>query len=833
MKLNPLILFLLVFYQHLVLADIVTDGTAGPAQSISTIDGQLTIGQELGSLKGANLFHSFEKFDIDKGETATFTGDDAIQNVISRVTGDNKSHINGILRSEVGSADFYFINPAGVVFEENSQVDVPASFHVSTAGELIFADGSRFSALNPEASTLTVATPEAFGFSSEQNGSLEIIGGQLRFKPGTDVSLSANNLDIQENARITVERTTGIRFDEQPGLVLNLTAINSLKVQEIPITDLTNTQATGGELSIENSRIDISGNGAGRLTIRAGPMIVTGSTDDLFLSGLFANNFGALDVRETDGISIDVDSLDLADALISSSILSDGDGGKIEIKAEQLKISGLKGSISQVGTAKGNNPGMITVTVSGPMQINNKGSISSPSTSPSNAGIIHVAAGQLTVDGPDSQISADTIGEGNAGAVRVEATELMKIQNGGKISSDTGGPGDAGLVRVITGQLTVEGSDSKISTDTKSKGNAGDVRIIATELMKIQSGGIISSSTHGPGNAGFVVVDAGQLTIDGPRSQISTDTIGEENAGKVIVEASELMKIRNGGRISSNTFGPGDAGNVVVHAGQLTIAGTNKDNTNTGISTGAFGEFPSNAGPISITVDNTIQLLSHGQINTTSVDGDGGDITVISGEWIQLKDATITTSLSDSSIERAGNIEMSDSSIERAGNIKIIVPVLIMDTAEILAEANSEVLKGREGQIVINENLLVPSENNIDSNRNPNSKNIIAGKRSGQIFNASQSIIGALAGFAPPNLETERLSQDPCALRDANSLKKIGHGGAPAFQHGENYLPINRFDKSEHDFEDMDTLQIMPSINTDHKNSTMECDKSQRFSLNY
>jgi filamentous hemagglutinin family protein len=804
MKLNPLILAILVFYQHPVLADIVTDGSVGNASNFGrvqpinpTSNGQITINQGLGSLEGKNLFHSFEKFDIDKGETATFTGDDAIQNVFSRVTGDNKSHINGILRSEIGSADFFFINPAGVVFDNNAQVDVPASFHVSTAGELIFADGSHFSALNPEASTLTVATPEAFGFSSEQNGSLEIIGGQLRFKPGTDVSLSANGLDIQQAANITVERTADFRLDKQPGLHLNLAAIDSATAHKIPVNNLTDTQATGGELSIENSRIDVSGNGAGRLTIRAGPMTVTESADDTPLrSGLFAYNFGAQDARETDGISIDVDALDLKDALISSSAPGDGDGSRIEIKAEQLKISGSLGGISQVGLAWG-SPGKITVTVGGAIQINNKGSISS-----TKAGIIDVTAGQLTVDGPGSKISSDANVEGNAGAIKIIAKELMKIQNGGIISSDTHGPGDAGLVRVNTGQLTVEGSGSRISTDTKVEGNAGDVRVEAKELMKIQNGGIISSNTRGPGNAGEVVVVAGQLTVDGPGSQITSATNNKGNAGEVI-----------------------------VNAGQLTVIGTNEDNI-TGISTRASGKFQSNAGPISIIVDKTIQLLSHGQINTSSVDGDGGDITVISGEWIQLKDAIITTSVSGSSIERAGNIEMSDSSIDRAGNIEIKVPVLIMDTAEILAEANSEVLERQEGKIVISENLLVPSKNNIDSNRNSNSKNIIAGKRSGQIFNTSQSIVGALAGFPPPNLETEQLSQDPCAHRDENSLKKIGHGGAPAFQHGENYLPINRFDESEHDPEDMDTLQIMPSINTDHNNSATECDKSRRNSLN-
>ena len=52
---------------------------------------------EMGEQHGGNLFHSFERFDIGTGETATFTGPDpidgpqSVSNVISRVTGGDPS----------------------------------------------------------------------------------------------------------------------------------------------------------------------------------------------------------------------------------------------------------------------------------------------------------------------------------------------------------------------------------------------------------------------------------------------------------------------------------------------------------------------------------------------------------------------------------------------------------------------------------------------------------------------------------------------------------------------------------------------------------------------
>ena len=73
-----------------VQAQIVTDGSVGPKVSLS--GGEIKIGDDLGARRGDNLFHSFEKFGIATGQTATFTGPGTIRNVISRVTGGVVTH---------------------------------------------------------------------------------------------------------------------------------------------------------------------------------------------------------------------------------------------------------------------------------------------------------------------------------------------------------------------------------------------------------------------------------------------------------------------------------------------------------------------------------------------------------------------------------------------------------------------------------------------------------------------------------------------------------------------------------------------------------------------
>jgi filamentous hemagglutinin family protein len=122
------------------LAEVVTDSTGGPRGRLDGPDSQ--VGGDLGTRAGRNLFHSFERFSLATGERATFSGPDEVRNVISRLTGGARSDINGTIPSTVAGADFYFISPVGVRFGPNAPLEVQGSFHVPTADELRFVDGT-------------------------------------------------------------------------------------------------------------------------------------------------------------------------------------------------------------------------------------------------------------------------------------------------------------------------------------------------------------------------------------------------------------------------------------------------------------------------------------------------------------------------------------------------------------------------------------------------------------------------------------------------------------------------------------------------------------------
>jgi filamentous hemagglutinin family protein len=124
-------------------AQVSLDGSLGPQGPLPGPDYQ--IGAEVGQVQGSNLFHSFDQFSVPTGGSATFTGPGSIANIIGRVTGGQRSFIDGMLRSTIPGAHLYLLNPSGVLFGPNASLQVGGSFHVSTADFLRLADGATFS----------------------------------------------------------------------------------------------------------------------------------------------------------------------------------------------------------------------------------------------------------------------------------------------------------------------------------------------------------------------------------------------------------------------------------------------------------------------------------------------------------------------------------------------------------------------------------------------------------------------------------------------------------------------------------------------------------------
>jgi filamentous hemagglutinin family protein len=608
--------FLLLIISLSVPAQITTDGSLGPQLNLPGPDYQ--IGPNLGQPRGGNLFHSFQDFNLQSWESATFSGPNHIQNVISRVTGGNPSNIDGLFRSTIPGADVYFLNPYGIMFGPNAQLDVQGSFHASTADYLRLGKNGRFDALHPNDSLLTVAPVEAFGFLDNMVASILVVGdGQeinqsdwngkptgLNVQNDQTLSLIGGHIEISEGNYVS--NTSMFAFSPfkptgslgAPGGRINLASVASQGEIILSSSDLDISQFNQlGDIRISTkSLIDVSGNTLGQLFIRGKRLFVH---DNSFIQAeMFEGGEPILAEDKQNPISIDIKVQDLS--LLDAS-----------------RIFNTTRSIA-------------------------------------NAGDISIQADKIALTNR-SRLGSNTLSTGNAGNVLIQSHHIS-ISNGG-IFSVSSSKGNSGHISIQTNDLIMK-DRGRIGTDTISTGRGGNVSI-QTNNIALEEGGRISSATLGDGNAGQIHIHANdQIVITGVRKQTdialggfasgiisSTEpafsggemdhTVGG-SGGNILLEGKELI-LAQGGLIASSSIASegkksGPAGNITLHiSGTIKLSGINpsgenSDGLGSGIYANAKGDNSGKAGNIFIVAESL--LINEGAVISSATHGHslGGDI---------------------------------------------------------------------------------------------------------------------------------------------------------------------------------------------------------------
>ncbi|MDM8565866.1 filamentous hemagglutinin N-terminal domain-containing protein [Candidatus Halobeggiatoa sp. HSG11] len=510
-----IIAILFIFIQVLTTAhaEITLDGSMGIVGKLLS-EPNYQISAEKGKIKGNNLFHSFSKFNINTGETATFTGPERINNIISRITDNQASFIDGGLYSTIPDANLYLLNPNGIMFGPNARLNIDGSFHASTADYLRFADDQQFNTQTANSPILTTAAPEAFGFLDNQHGDININGSILAVPVGEDLSIIGGDIQIQGQDA----SNPGALFAIGGSLQI-ASAASTGEIMQSNIMDNTLTQL--GNVSIQEEFFNTAEYPGKEVFIRAGNFFM----NDVVIQTNADLGYGHIDIKADESLQIENSRIQTSTSQNKSGniVLH---GTQIEL-ADDSQIINVNQGVEQAGG--------IIIEATDSMNITDNTSVSNIASGIGSSGDIILTTSQLQIN-QGSKILNNTIGAGQVGNIIIEATDSMDItDNNTSVASVASGIGNSGDIILTTSQLQIN-QGSQILNETNGIGQTGSIIIEATDSMDMIDNTSVSSIASGNGTSGNII-----LTV--PKLQINNSKITNASYIEINTEQLELVNV--------------------------------------------------------------------------------------------------------------------------------------------------------------------------------------------------------------------------------------------------------------------------------------------------
>lgn len=737
-------------------AQTIPDNTLGQENSIVNQLNETLQNIEGGAIRGNNLFHSFSDFNISEGNAIHFVNPSGIVNILTRITGKNSSQILGEL-GVLGSANLFFINPNGIFFGPNAQLNINGSFIASTASSILLSDGSEFSATNPQIPPLlTISVPVGLQF----NGLPQSIVSQaiLTIAPHQTIALVGGEILIQGSEIVSESGRISLGAVQENSIV-NLATDNlgwRLDYSQIQ---------NGGDINIsEASFLDVTGDTGGNIEIYGKNINII---EQSYLDS-YTSSFG----NGSDISIFALESVTVEDSGISTGIFSQNEdqadkAGDVNITANRLNVNRSQiGSLTE-GTELG---GDLNLQVGESINLNGfiedddgiaPGGLFSQSCSPEScadgdAGNILIKTKELILQN-GSVIDTATFGQGKSGNIDIQASQLIRLEGSdiltgifAQTGQDALAMGDAGNITIETqqlhvlngaqilvvsrngsqgGELTVNADDSILVSGTNSTAtltNGQSLISVSAEPATVDEDGNVTILPGG--NGGNLLINTNELTVE-KGAKITSDTFGLGNGGALTVNVNQL-NLLNGGVINSGslveenspTVERGNGGTLTISAKEyINISGsTTVGNAlvNSSLSTRTEG-VGGNAGELFI---NTSQLnVSDTGIITASTyrDGSGSGIT-IKAQQVNLdrgkieaftlgegKAGNILLKVQDSiTINNGSLLNVETNNTGNAGNIDIITNSLSIGENAELSARSTEQAQGKAGNITLNVNKL-------------------------------------------------------------------------------------------------------------------------------
>jgi filamentous hemagglutinin family protein len=803
-------------------AQIVPDNTLGAESSVVTpnviINGIPSDQIDGGAPRGANLFHSFSQFNIGAGRGAYFTPPPEIENILTRVTGANRSEILGRL-GVLGNANLFLINPNGIVFGPNASLDVQGSFLATTADAVKLGDAGLFSASQPATSNLLTVSPSALWFNAiaaqpivNQSQAPSLIGqpNSARLSPGLQVPLGQTLALVGGDVLLEGGNLTTAGGRIELGSVAGVGQVSLSQTGNRFVLGYDSVSGFGNILLSNGAFVDASGEGGGDVQIRGARLEMTQGSN-IRADTLGAENGSEILVRATEvelsessrlsavvrgigtggDLTIETGQLLISDgAVVATVSLDEGAGGNLTVLAsERVQVTGtdVNGSPSFLASesqGKG-DAGELTIET-GQLLISDGAVVSTSARDEGAGGNLTVLAservqvtGSDVIDGSPSGLGSLSVGKGDAGELTIETGQLL-ISDGAQVSTTAFDEGAGGNLTVlaservqVTGSDVIDGSPSALGSQSQGKGDAGEVTIETGQLL-ISDGAIVTTTAFDEGAGGNLTIVAservqvtGSDVIDGSPSGLGSQSQGKGDAGEVTIETGQLL-ISDGAQVTTTAFDEGAGGKLTVLVSDSVLL--NNQGLLEAASTGT-----GNTGNIKITVDGVLSATDS-DINTSSLQSAGGAITINAGDIRLFGDSDIRSNVA--------------SGANNGGNITLTADfILAFDDSDILAFARD----GRGGDVTFDtpaffgENYRpAPPNTDPDTLENNNQVDINAtGAVEGVITITSDTsfIQNSLTELPDNQINIDNLLANSCIVRrnqpTRGSFTITGSGGLP------------------------------------------------------
>lgn len=591
-------------------AQITSDGTL-PNNSRVTVQDKTRIIEE-GTKVGENLFHSFEKFSVPTGIIADFNNPLDIENIITRVTGNEVSNINGLIRAK-GAANLFLLNPKGIIFGRNASLNIGGSFIGSTASSINFADGTKLSANKESAPLLTVSVPVGLQFganpgtiinqSQATDNKKQRVG--LQVQPGKTLALVSGDITLNGGYLTAVgEKSAGGRIE------LGSVAGNSI----VSLKPVSKGWALGyegaqnfGDIKLERQAIvNASGNGSGDIQVQ-GRNVKLADGSQIRANTLSTRPGGNIVVNASEALEIIGTSPNGEQpSTLTTETVDDGKAGNLTVNTKRLLLK--NGGLITTGSSLYAD---LPVNTCYPVCVSRKSG----------------AAGNLTIRASES---VSLIGE--------TITKTGKDTFQSRVTTQTRGNGAAGNLTIRTGKLIIQdGGQISAGTTSRSKGAGGSLTITAADSIEVVGASVydeepsrITNQTAGTGNARTLTINTKKLSIRsggqvgapsvsrrGP-DILSTGRGGNLNINADYIEVvgvypSENPKIRNfyPSRLTTRTEGRGKAGDLTIKTISLII----KDGAQ--VSAGTAENSRGGGGKLTVNASDSIEVIGEDKFGST------------------------------------------------------------------------------------------------------------------------------------------------------------------------------------------------------------------------